>query len=720
MQSIIPTIPPVGLSPSTAVHSARSLQSLPSLVENTVGGVSREVSGFIDYVARERERERERIKRERDNHTHPPSSSLPLIGHTEDLEREQIAFSPQVMAVDVAIGDNQEVNKPPPAEAYDLFDGLDTDLEGKAQDTPVTREQSPEVTGPFEMYPSFNSSWAQTADQFPTLEIDYEIGFGMGINTMDRDAGVSDETGITTDLDNIYGVFTDDDFNFFDRPSLDENYPDQAPSVGLFHDPLVPGHRTTPLVATPVPPINHGYIAVNEHPTPPSPSPWTSTPQVDPSALIDPTEPASPPSVSSHSTLSTPQAIPDLRRPSTTHGSSMFDPLWFAPMHRTSDRKYASGKFSLPDQRAIQIANTPQPNSCWKFRYNDATDPRRSVIRRLKRPLFKESGNCSKGENFLGDDLGNAPSEEEGEDWSDVESVDNRSAGCVEAVDISVLLDRPGTPPPQFTPLGPSLLDCQFHHSHLLPLSRSPHSPSTLPATSLQNIVPTISVPTPVSPPAMLGEKLRSWEAAAGLLVREVVENSLWADSWQANNRHALPTTSYASSTCQGDVSQLANALDTLDDSQTSLEIGTLFDLGTILVCQMFSCSPPYFAASGSLQSNPGDISSSLQSMDPPLFVVGKGKNIVSVSPSVIRFWEKTGLNPVGGKKNVKAFALYEGEGTEMFEHVSRWFKRVSVAYTVRLHFSHIYRVVHTMVVQKFWVPRTRLLHRRLIAQICC
>lgn len=716
----ITTIPPVGLPPRAAVHSARSLQSLPSHVENTVDSVSREVSGFVDYVAKERERERERIKRERDNHTNPISSSQPLVSHVDRLEREQTAFSPPV--ADATIGDSQEVNKPSSAETYDLFNGLDTHLEDKAQDTPVKCEQSPEVTSPYEMYSGFSSSWTKSADQFPALEIDYEMGFGMGINAMDRDAGVGDETGVTTDLDNIYGVFTDDDFDFFDRPSLDENHLDQAPSVSSFRDPATPQHPIAPLVVAPTSLTNgatmqHGHITSNEHPLSPSPSPWVSTPQVDPLALIDSAEPVSPPSISSHSTPSTPQAIHDLRRSSTTHGSSIFDPIWFAPMHRTSDHKYASGKFSLSDRQATRVPDSPQHDPCWRFRYNDATDPRISIVRRLTGPPFRERENGTIGETILGDTL----SEGEGDNWSDAESTDDRSTGYVEAADISVLLDRPCTPPPQFTPLGPSLLNCRFHHSHLLPLSRPLHSPSSaLAATSLQGIVPTISIPTPVSPPTMLGEKLRSWEAAAGLLVREIVENSLWAESWRANNRHALSTTSHTSSTCQGDVSQLASALDTLDDSHTSLKIGTLFNLGTVLFCYMLSRSPPPFVAAGSVQPPQDDSLSSLQSMEPPLFSVGKGKSIVNVSPSVIRFWEKTGLHPAGGQKNVNAFVLYEGEGTEMSEHVSRWFKRVSIAYTVRLHFSYTHCVVYTMLVQKFWIPRAWLLHGWLTARMGC
>ena len=104
--------------------------------------------------------------------------------------------------------------------------------------------------------------------------------------------------------------------------------------------------------------------------------------------------------------------------------------------------------------------------------------------------------------------------------------------------------------------------------------------------------------------------------------------------------------------------------------------------------------------------------------MEPPLFSVGKGKSIVNVSPSVIRFWEKTGLHPAGGQKHVNAFVLYEGEGTEMFEYVSRWFRRVTIAYTVSLCSSHTHNVVYTVAVQKFWIPRIRPLHGWLVAQV--
>jgi mediator of RNA polymerase II transcription subunit 13 len=91
--------------------------------------------------------------------------------------------------------------------------------------------------------------------------------------------------------------------------------------------------------------------------------------------------------------------------------------------------------------------------------------------------------------------------------------------------------------------------------------------------------------------------------------------------------------------------------------------------------------------------------------MEPPLFSVGKGNSIVNVSPSVMRFWEKAGLHPVGGQKNVNAFVLYESENTEMFEHASRWFKRVSIAYAVRLYSSYsTHNVIYMATVQELWI----------------
>ena len=589
--STIPAAPPVGLPPLVATHSARSLLSLPSRIENTVDGVSREVSGFVDYVAKEREKERERIKRERDNHSTPILFSQPVATHTNDLERKQTPSPPPVAGL--TISDSQEVDEPPSAEVSELFDGSDANLEGSIQDTPAPHEKSPDATGSHGIYQNFDSSWAQGADQFSTLEIDYEMNFGMEMNAMDRGAGVGGEAGITTNLDDICGVFTDDDFNFFDRPTLEESYLEQAPSVNLFRDPLVLQRGAIASVPAPASPpngvtTNREHIAGLQHPSSPSPSPWTSTPRVDPLAPIDSTGFVSSPSISSQSTPSTPQAIPDTRAPSSTHGSSIFDPIWFAPAHRTSDYKYASGKFSLPDQQAVRVSDASQYNTGWRFRYDDATDPRKSVVRRL---TGHPSSLSTKEDNQspTGGEWENL-SEGEGEDWSDVESIDGRSVGVAEA-DISVLLDRPCTPPPQSTPLGPSLLDCQFHHSHLIPLSRPLRSPSSaFTATNLQGIVPTISVPTPISPPAMLGEKLKSWEAAAGLLIREVVENPSWAESWQINNHYAHRATSYAWNAYQGDVSQLATALGTLDDSHASLEIGTLFDLGRPYYCHMLCC----------------------------------------------------------------------------------------------------------------------------------
>jgi mediator of RNA polymerase II transcription subunit 13, fungi type len=91
--------------------------------------------------------------------------------------------------------------------------------------------------------------------------------------------------------------------------------------------------------------------------------------------------------------------------------------------------------------------------------------------------------------------------------------------------------------------------------------------------------------------------------------------------------------------------------------------------------------------------------------MEPPLFSIGKGNNIINVSPSVIRFWEKTGLHPLGGRKNVNAFVMYEGESMEMFGRASQWFKRVSIAYTVRLYFLYTTHHFHIMVVQEFRIP---------------
>jgi hypothetical protein len=50
----------------------------------------------------------------------------------------------------------------------------------------------------------------------------------------------------------------------------------------------------------------------------------------------------------------------------------------------------------------------------------------------------------------------------------------------------------------------------------------------------------------------------------------------------------------------------------------------------------------------------------------------------------VLPFWSKMRLEPVGGRKDVAAFVVYESSGAGMNASVSRWLAAVGQVYEVR------------------------------------
>lgn len=65
------------------------------------------------------------------------------------------------------------------------------------------------------------------------------------------------------------------------------------------------------------------------------------------------------------------------------------------------------------------------------------------------------------------------------------------------------------------------------------------------------------------------------------------------------------------------------------------------------------------------------------------MFTVAKSDAIMQVLPTALRFWEKLGLGPRGGRKNVTAFVLFEDEGEERQLRVERWLNDMSATYSV-------------------------------------
>lgn len=84
-------------------------------------------------------------------------------------------------------------------------------------------------------------------------------------------------------------------------------------------------------------------------------------------------------------------------------------------------------------------------------------------------------------------------------------------------------------------------------------------------------------------------------------------------------------------------------------------------------------------------------LSTSMQELDEPLLAVGKSNTIIQVLPSALRFWDKLGLTPRAGKKDLNAFVLYDG-GEEKEQQLASWLDRVSAAYDVSRHVSILFR----------------------------
>lgn len=64
---------------------------------------------------------------------------------------------------------------------------------------------------------------------------------------------------------------------------------------------------------------------------------------------------------------------------------------------------------------------------------------------------------------------------------------------------------------------------------------------------------------------------------------------------------------------------------------------------------------------------------------------VGFQGRILKVTAEALPFWSKIRLEPVGGQKDVVAFAVYESTGAGMNATVTKWLAGVGKEYEVRL-----------------------------------
>lgn len=346
--------------------------------------------------------------------------------------------------------------------------------------------------------------------------------------------------------------------------------------------------------------------------------------------------------------------------------------------------------------KSLSNGTGPVASNGWRFKYMAATDPRIGVMRKLigvkRKMTFEQGGRATSRAVVIGGTPKMSPSWiREHEDWEkngrtdvqnargigEVQNKDNEDAKSDAESDDdmddlredseSPNVSRPSTPPPLYLPLGPTLLHTQFQHSELLPISTPLRPPGA--AVAPTNIITAsliASVPTPVSPAAALGatsEKSKSLEAAAFTVATEVIENPPWAEAWRAST---LTGSKRPTEVRPTDVKTIAQLLGAIPGLEGPLDVGTLFGVGTPELTRV---------TSGSRKA--------LQMLEAPMISIGKGDAIIQILPTALRFWEKLGLGPRGGKKNGTYFVLFEEDGEQRLQQTETWIATVAATYEV-------------------------------------
>jgi len=481
---------------------------------------------------------------------------------------------------------------------------------------PIVSSTSGSSNG-YDPFGPMDTTWTQPAQNYLGMDIDMDFGmddmgmnFGLNMGSVANNGGSRGAYNSRGNME-FEDAFTDDDFSFFDRPSRAAAV--IAPPT-FTKSRIASGSRTHPLPVSSLPagaalsPPLFGDINLSgpgpnhSHSSSHNQQIWTLmegfTPRsadhndsIPPDLL--PSSPGQTPDT--HSAPATPNVHLEydatIKRAST---SNLFEPIPFAPYHRAADGKYAFGKFALPSPPAeddlvefgsISLPSSPNGANSWRCHYNAITDPRIGVVRKLigvKRKTTFQQGIRSPPKKSpwvrAHEEWEKPPSvkDDEPDVKSDLESDDDEED--VDDID-SPIMSRPTTPAPSYLPLGPTLLHTQFQHSQLLPLSTPLRPPGA--AVALINLIANtpLSVPTPVSPAAMMGqasEKSKSLEAAAFAVAAEAVENPIWAETWRANIIGAKPMAAVWSTDIKA-VNQLLMAVPSLD---APLDMTSLFGLG--------------------------------------------------------------------------------------------------------------------------------------------
>ncbi|KAJ3540572.1 hypothetical protein NMY22_g4236 [Coprinellus aureogranulatus] len=566
------------------------------------------------------------------------------------------------------------------------------------------------------------------------MDIDMDMGFSMNMNMdMPPSGTTSTDPFSSTNRSGTltFDAFTDDDFSFFDQPSKSNPPPPPMSTFAESTSLNVPTHSQPAVVDSELsqpyhPALHHRQSSLVQTPGASGPgppysagfngAPWTpatqgggqtpndldSTPHMD----LMPSTPVgvSPDILHHHPSPETPtvqltfdpghqEKLNSVNSRRSITSSVLFDPIPFSTSHKNNDGKYSHGKFAFLPSPSPEPGYDPTPlptPTSWRRRYNSLTDPRIGVVKQLIGVKRKASSTSSRPRPHPHEtdwmDVGEGTCREPstGADKVDIDvSSDSDSEDGLSVTsdpsDPSPLHSRPCTPLPSYIPPGPSLLHFQFCHASLLPLSKPLRSPGASPLHSQfeghdlhqGSAQPFASVPTPVSPAAAIGvvtEQSKSLESAAHAIAVEFVENTLWAEVWRVNNQRGQQIGGYVSS---------RKATIWPDDMKAAAEImkaakvGKGNDGGAAGLCTV--------AALFELDS-----STNLVPYSPPSISIGKGDAVVQVLPTALRFWQKLGLGPKGGRKDVEVYSFYEDSGDQRRSTVDAWLTAAGAAYTAK------------------------------------
>ncbi|KAH9483026.1 Mediator of RNA polymerase II transcription subunit 13 [Psilocybe cubensis] len=448
------------------------------------------------------------------------------------------------------------------------------------------------------------------ADPWPTFD-DYlfdDLGY-----TFAHPTSTAPSTNIPNPIPSnpFEDAFTDDDFSFFDRPATPATSPPNQPA-------------------------------------------WTPAP-IDTPISID----NSPPELVRDTTvLSSAAPSPDFHTPLTPNvylehsHSPGFDPIPFSDYHRRADDKHANGKF----------APRPPDQEGWRRRYDEITDPRIRLVRKLQARQLKSEDHQQP--LWQSDDMDvDSPSSSSSSDESDIFQ-DSRYRG----IEVDDIPERSTTPPPAYLPPGAALLRTKFEHRALLALSvplrgtSSPAPPASTSNTGLQPPQSLASVPTPVSPAAHAGqeaERLRALAAAAQQVAREAVENPVWARVWRAaSGGHGV---------CHAATALASTRLGGIGEARVSprdvkLVMKALENVREQLIQE--GHDPAQLKVGLGMEELFGLDSTPIYPLEEPMLSIAKGDVVLDLKPPSLLFWEKLGLCPKGGPKNFDALVMFEDDDT--------------------------------------------------------